>query len=154
MTRASTSSATASREAEPPLEWTVNPWRQSPGRSLAALVATVALAAFVIATEPGPVLALTLSLFAAATLLPGYVPTRCRVGGGGIARRTLVGWDERRWEAIRRARLVDTGLLVSPFEKPTWRDAWRALFLPVPPSFAGRPALLRELERRLEAHGL
>jgi hypothetical protein len=73
------------------------------------------------------------------------------VGPAGASRRGLLVTVERAWRDVRRIDDVPVGLLLSPFARRGWRDATRALTLPMP---APRRAELRGLVRGLwGAHG-
>jgi len=139
---------------EPPLDWTVNPWRERARAATAAAASAAAMAAFV-ATARLPVLvALVLAAAAVTLLAPGFATTRCRVDDHGVARR-LGGlwWDRRPWDRIRLAQWAGSGVLVSPERRPGTWAALRGLFLPLPAS-DGSSELRDELRRRMDRHGL
>jgi hypothetical protein len=114
------------------LEWRFNPWRERPGLASLALVLAVGACALVASLRESLVLTLALSLAAALSLSPLFTPTVCRVDGEGVARRGPLGWSRRAWSDLRRVALGPGGLFVSPYVRRTWRDAHRALFLPLP----------------------
>jgi hypothetical protein len=120
-------------ETQARLEWTVSPWRESAGSAALAVVAALGLWLVAIRALPGePLTASLLGLVALVILAPGMAVTRCRVDAEGAARRVLFGWERRRWEQIRRARLGERGLFVSTLAAPTRLDRFRGLFLPLP----------------------
>ena len=136
-------------------EWTVSPWREH--RTRAGLAALAALLLWLLAAWllPGERLLSTLmGLAVLGALAPGMTPTRCRVDGAGVARRGLLAWERRVWPAIRRARVSEAGLFVSPFARPSRLDRYRGLFLPLPRDGAAAAPLLEALRREVARRGL
>ena len=135
-----------------PLEWSVSPWRERPLAAVATLSVALGLWLVVLRLLPGDRVTTTvLGVLLLAALAPGLAPTRCRVDADGAARQVLFTWERRRWEDVRRARLAEAGLFVSPLARPGRLDRFRGLFLPLPQRVgdAGLRAALRgELERR------
>jgi len=137
------------------VEWTVSPWRESRTGALLAVAGALALWVLVIRMLPGePLVASLLGIAVLAVLAPGMATTHCRVDGEGVARRLLLGWDRRRWDDIRRARVGPSGLHVSPLAAPGRLDRFRGLFLPVPGASAARERILEALRREVVRHGL
>lgn len=136
---------------EPVLEWSFNPWRERPGASAVAAVGAFGMCVLVLGLGLPFVADVGLCLALVSTLAPVLAPTRCRVDARGVARRGPLGWARRDWPAIRRSERRAAGLLVSPFPRPHWLDAYRALFLPFPAAL--RRTLAGETERRLALHG-
>ena len=137
------------------LEWTISPWREDASRAAFAVIAALLLwllAAWLMAGER--LLGTLLGVAVVVVLAPGMAPTRCRVDGSGVARRVLFAWDRRAWPDIRRARVSDTGLFVSPFTRRSRLDRFRGLFLPVPRRAAGGATLLEALRQEVGRHGL
>jgi hypothetical protein len=147
--RAGRSESPAAPAAEP-LEWSFNPWRERPGLASLALVLVLGACALVASLRESPVLTLGLSLAAVASLSPLFTPTVCRVDGDGVARRGPLGWSRRTWADLRRVTLGAGGLFVSPYLRRTWRDAHRALFLPLPAARSER--LLAALDPIVRDH--
>ncbi len=134
------------------LEWSFNPWRDRPLAAAAAALATLGLC-LVVASLGEPLLVrLVLCLVVLGTLSPVLSPARCRVDEEGVQKRSPFGTVRRPWSALRRAAARPAGLLLSPYARPHWLDAYRGLLLPFPAH--GRERLLAELEGRLHAHGL
>ena len=136
------------------VEWTISPWREDPARAALAVAAALLLwllAAWLLAGER--LLGMLMGAAVLLVLAPGMAPTRCRVDGSGVARRVLFAWDRRAWSAIRRARVSDSGLFVSPFERRNRLDRFRGLFLPVPRRAPGAAQLLDAVRRELGRHG-
>jgi len=142
---------TAGDEA-PALEWSFNPWRDRPGRAIAALAFAVGLGVLVGTLGEPPLVRIGLGLVTLSALTPMLVPARCRVDEAGVARRGLMGTARRSWNELRRGVAAPAGLLVSPYAKPHWLDTYRGLLLPMPPS--RRDVLLADLAPRLRVHGL
>ena len=146
----------AGRAAPPTvLEWTISPWREDAARAAFAVIAALLLgllAAWLLAGEG--LLGALMGVAVLVVLAPGMAPTRCRVDGTGVARRVLFGWDRRAWPDIRRARVSDAGLFVSPFARRSRLDRFRGLSLPVPRRAAGAATLLEALRREMGRHGL
>jgi len=139
---------------EPPLEWSVNPWRSNPRGAAAGLAAALGL--MVLAVRMG-LPAAAGGVLAAACLLvlaPAFVPARYRVDAEGIGMRRGLAWERRAWRDVKRAAPGRAGVLLSPFEKPSFRDSFRGLFLDLPTTLPARDDLLRELSLRLSLHGL
>jgi len=116
---------------------------------MAAGVAALAVLAFwlAIAWLRFPLLiAVGLGAMAAAPLLLTFVPAACSVSPGGASRRGLLMTVKRAWRDVRRVDDVPVGVLLSPFSRRGWRDATRALTLPMP---TRRRAELRGLVRGL-----
>jgi len=134
------------------LEWTYQPWRESPGRSAVAAAFTMGSAAILISISGSAVLTAILTLAVVAQLDRLLVPTRCRVDAEGVRSRGVFGWERRPWDAIRRARLGRHGLWVSPYTTPRWLDRFRSLMLPVPS--ADRERLVATLAPILSEHDL
>jgi hypothetical protein len=135
----------------PPVEWSFNPWRERPARSVAATVLALGLCLLVLAWRESVVLSGALCLAAVATLSPALSPLECRVDEEGVARRGPFGWERRRWSDIRRAVLRRAGLLVSPYRSRHWLDATRGLYLPLPSS--ATETLTPSIEPYLHRHG-
>ena len=128
------------------VSWTFDPWRERPR---AAGIATLAVLAFWLAIVwlRFPLLiAIGLGAMAAAPLLPAFVPAACSVSAAGASRRGLLMTVKRAWRDVRRVDDVPVGVLLSPFSRRGWRDATRALTLPMP---TPRRAELRGLVRGL-----
>ncbi len=138
-------------EAEAPLEWSFNPWRERPGLSALAAVAALAMCVAVLRLEQAPLVTAALCMAAVAALAPLLGPSRCRIDARGVARRGPFGWDRRPWGEVRRARLRRGGVLISPFLRPHWLDPYRSVFLPIPSR--ARAMLLPEIAPRLARHG-
>jgi hypothetical protein len=138
------------------LEWSVSPWQERPWAAAAAAVGALALWVLALALLPGQRLAATLlGLMCLAVLAPGLAPTHCRVDGEGVGRAGVLGWERRRWEQLRRARVGAGGLLVSPFERPSRLDRFRGLFLPLPSRSGLAGAALRDaVGEEVRRHGL
>lgn len=139
---------------EAPLEWVVNPWRHRARVAGAGLVLAVLLAVVALRLSGSALMGMALALTCAGVLSPVYAPTRYRVDADGVAMRRGLAWERRAWRDLRRAAATATGVLVSPFEKPTFRDSFRGLFLEIPGSLPGHDPLLAELRERLARHGL
>jgi hypothetical protein len=132
------------------LEWSYNPWRDRPGRAAVALVAAL-LCCLLVARLGLPGLAtLVLCVAAVATLGLAFLPVRCRLDEAGVTRGS--GWltERRPWGDLQRAIRTREGVLLSPFRRRHWLEAYRALFLPFP----ARPPLAADVERILTHHGL
>ncbi len=114
------------------LEWTYQPWRESPGRAAIAAAFTVGSAAWLLAASGSAVLTVLMSLAVGAQLGTLLIPTRCRIDGDGVRARGPFGWERRAWSAIRRAHIGPAGLWVSPFAAPRRMDRFRSLLLPLP----------------------
>ena len=136
------------------VEWTISPWREDPARAVVAVVVALLLwllIAWILAGER--LLSTLMGLAVVAVLAPGMTPTQCRVDGSGVARRVLFAWERRSWPDIRRVRVGDAGLFVSPFARHSPLDRFRGLFLPVPRRTAGAARLLDALRQELGRHG-
>lgn len=141
-------------DAGPPpasASWTFDPWQDRPAVAGAALAAVLVFW-LAIAWLRFPLLfAMALGAMAAAPLLPAFVPAACQLSAAGASRRGLLASSRRAWRDVRRIDDVPVGVMLSPFLRRDWRDATRALTLPMP---APRRAELRRLVRSLwGAHG-
>jgi len=139
---------------ETPLEWSVNPWRHNPRVAGAGVVLAALLAVVSLRLAGSPVMGVVLAVACVGVLNPVFAPTRYRVDADGVAMRRGLAWERRAWRDLRRAAATASGVLVSPFEKPSFRDSFRGLFLEIPGSLPGRDPLLAELRERLARHGL
>jgi hypothetical protein len=135
-----------------PLEWSFNPWRQSPRVAISGALAIVAIGILLISLRLMLLASAALLIAFVVSLSPSFLVARCRVDGEGVARRIGPGRQRRAWGQIRSAVVQPDGLFVSPLARPGALAAFRGLWLPVPRD--GRPALLAELRRRLAQHGL
>ncbi|HET7224942.1 MAG TPA: hypothetical protein VFK69_04435 [Candidatus Eisenbacteria bacterium] len=138
--------------AEPALAWRLNPWRENlPG---ALLLCIVELA--IVGTQVRLLPPLTwIALIIAFNLLvgPAVLVRRYRVDAGGLAKRTLIGWERLPWERIRRAHPTPWGWFASPDPRASRLDVFRAFHLDVPRSLPNRAEVLRELRHRFALHG-
>ena len=136
----------------PPLEWSVDPWREVPLRAITGFLAAVALALLAVRTMPAPLAGWALALALLAMLGPAYLPVRCRVDETGIARRLGFSWERRAWADIRAARLGARALYVSTLRNGGPLEPFRGLLLPLP---RGRADELKPaLTAALTAHGI
>lgn len=136
-------------EAAPPgatVAWIYDPWRERPRVAAAALVSAVALCALVVAAREPFLLAIGLCAFCLAAFAPALAATQVRLDAEGAARRSLFGWERRRWADVRRVDELPAAVVLSPYPRRHWLDATRALALPVP---AGRRAEILEAVRSL-----
>jgi hypothetical protein len=137
------------------VEWTIRPWREDSAGVVRAAFAALLLWFLAAWLLPGErLLATLMGLAVLGSLAPGMAPMQCRVDGDGVARRVLFAWDRRAWTEIRRARVSDAGLFVSPFARRSRLDRFRGLFLPVPRRAASAAPLLAALRCELGRHGL
>jgi hypothetical protein len=133
------------------LVWSFNPWRDRPLAATAAALVTLGLCLAIGTLREPPLLRAILGLAILAALSPALSPAHCSVDAEGVAVQGPFGTARRRWGDLKRVAARPAGVLVSPFERPSWMDPYRGLMLPVAPG--GRDALLAELRRRLVAHG-
>jgi hypothetical protein len=145
-------SAASPAPAEPPLEWSVDPWREFPLRAVTGFLAAVALGLLAVRLSPVPLAGWALALALLAILAPAYLPVRCRVDAAGIARRLGFGWERRAWSDIRVARLTAGGLYVSTLAHGGPLEPFRGLLLPLPRRRL--PELRPTLAAVIEAHGV
>ena len=134
------------------LEWSFNPWRDRPIAAGAGALLTLGICLVVAGMGEPLFLRVALALAVLGALSPALSPARCRVDEQGVSRRGPLGTIRRPWAALRRAATRPAGLLVSPYPRPHWLDAYRGLLLPLPAR--GRDALLADLRRHLDDHGL
>ena len=139
---------------ETPLEWSVNPWRHNPSAAWTGLVAAAALAVLALRLAGSLVMGVVLAVACVGALNPVFAPTCYRVDAEGVAMRRGLAWERRAWRDLRRAAAFPSGVLVSPFPKPSFRDRFRGLFLEIPRALPGHDPLLAELRHRLALHGL
>jgi hypothetical protein len=142
----------ADPDAVTPMEWSFNPWREQPARAWFAAASKLLLCLAVASVGIPLVVTLGLCLATMGAVSPAFSPSRCRLDDAGAGRRGPFGWDRRRWDEIRRAAAGRRVLVLSPYTRPHWLDAWRALVLPIPLRDAApdRDLLLHVLRR----HGL
>jgi hypothetical protein len=136
----------------PPLELSIDPWREFPLRAVSGFLAAVALALLAVRMMPAPVAGWALALALLAILGPAYLPMRCRVDESGIARRLGFGWERRAWTDIRVARLGERSLYVSTLRNGGPLEPFRGLVLPLPRDRADE--LRPVLGAALHAHGI
>ena len=139
---------------EPALEWSVNPWRSDPRRAAAGLAAALGLVLLAVRMSLPAAAGGVLAAACLLALAPAFVPARYRVDAEGIGMRRGLAWERRAWRDLKRAARGRAGVLLSPFEQPSFRDSFRGLFLAVPGTLPAREDLLRELSHRLSLHGL
>jgi hypothetical protein len=146
--------AAAETHDTPPLEWTVNPWKERPRNAILAVLFFLLAGGLLLRMDIARINSVVLGLALMLSLSPALVVLRCRVDERGIARRLLFVWDRRPWDRVGRVRLGRHSLWVSSHATPTWLDAFRGLVLP----FRGTPEetadLRSELRQRLGEHGL
>jgi hypothetical protein len=114
------------------VEWTYQPWRETPGRATLALGFTVLAAVLLHQVGGSLLLTVLLTLAVAVQLAALLIPTRCRMDATGIMARGILGWERRTWSGIRRVGIGPSGVLVSPFATARRLDRFRALVLPLP----------------------
>lgn len=112
--------------------WVYDPWHERPRVAAAALVSALALCAVVVAAREPFVMAVALCAFCIAAFAPALAKTEVLLDTEGAARRSLFGWERRRWEQVRRVDELPSALLLSPYPRRHWLDATRGLSLPVP----------------------
>jgi len=134
------------------LEWSYNPWRERPGRSLGALVAVLGCCALVSSLGLPAGVAIALSAGIGASFGPAILPWSYRVDESGVTLGRGVLSQRRGWTEIRRAVRSPEGVLLSPFERRHWLEAYRAFFLPLPSRASSR--LAEDVEHILAQHGL
>jgi hypothetical protein len=132
----------------------VNPWRHNPLVAGAGLLMAVLLAVMALRLAGSLLMGAVLAVACVGVLNPVFAPTRYRVDAAGVAMRRGLAWERRAWSDLRRVATTASGVLVSPFEKPSFRDSFRGLFLAIPPSLPRHDPLLAELRERLARHGL
>ena len=91
---------------EPPLEWSLNPWRRDPRAAVLAIAITLGVMALLARIAPGPLWGVALGLAFTLALGDAYLPKRCRLDAQGVAVRSLGVWHRRAWGSIRRAGLM------------------------------------------------
>ena len=133
------------------LEWTFNPWRDRPLASVTAAVLGLAGCVVVATLGESAVVTMGLCLAVLGSLSPLLSPARCRADEEGVSRRGPFGLQRRAWNELRRCAERPGGLLVSPYARPHWLDAYRGLLLPLP--HRDRDALMAELRTRMKRHG-
>jgi hypothetical protein len=134
------------------LEWSFNPWRDRPGRAWGGLAALLGCCALVVAMGMPAGVAIGLSIALGASFGPAFLPARFRVDDQGITSGRGPFSVRRPWSAVHRALRSREGILLSPFGRRHWLDAYRAWFLPLPPAEAER--LRGALDDVLGRHGL
>jgi hypothetical protein len=141
-----------------PLVWSVNPWRRSPAQATAAVIVTIAIAAFILTFGLPATMAAVLALMVALSLAPAWLVMHCRIDEQGVGRELAGIWTRRRWSQIRRVQLETgaraPGLFVSPQERPGPLDAFRGLHLPLPRERAERARVASAIDQRVSSHGL
>ena len=146
--------ANPASEDEAPLEWSVNPWRESAPRAALALAAVAATWVAVLAAGLVALTSAALMVVAAFVLSPGFAGSRCRLDARGAARRlAFLWWDLRPWSRIRAAYVGPRALLVTPERSRGTLAALRGLVLPLPAAPAA-DALREEIKQRISRHGL
>jgi len=136
----------------PALEWSVDPWRESPARAATGFLAAIALGVLAVRWAPVPLAGWALGIALLTLLAPAYLPMRCRVDDAGLGRRLGLGWERRAWGQVRRARLGAEGLYVSSLRHGGPLEPFRGLLLPLPRHSSAE--LQAELARLMEAHGV
>jgi len=134
------------------LEWSFNPWRDRPLAAGAGALMAFGICLVVAGLGEPLFVRIVLCLAVLGSVSPVLSPARCRVDDEGVQKRGPLGTERRPWPTLRRASSRPAGLLVSPYPKPHWLDAYRGLLLPLPAS--GRDALMAGLKQHLNAHGL
>ena len=161
VTVAGPASATAADRApaEPPLEWSLNPWRRAPRAAVLAIVITLGVMALLVQIAPGPLWGVALGLAFTLALGDAYLPKRCRLDAQGVAVRSLGVWHRRAWGSIRRAGLRSLPrhgehLVVTTQARPGMLDRFRELWLGLPSAAPEHDQVLGEIRARLALHGL
>lgn len=129
--------------------WVYDPWRERPRVAAGALAAAAGLCALVVAAREPFLVALALCAFCIASFAPAITRAEVRLDAEGAARRSLFGWERRRWADVRRVDELPAAAVLSPYPRRHWLDATRALTLPLPA--ARRAELLATLRSLREA---
>lgn len=140
-------------EPEPPLEWTVNPWRQRPLAAAVALLAPVALTLLVAPQAPYPLVLAALAIALLVSLRAALLVAHCRVDRDGLSVERVRVTERLPWARIRRARVTAAFVWATSEPLGSWRAAFRGLGLALPAAAAERERLVPELQRRLALHG-
>lgn len=145
------SPAPAAPAAAPPAvaSWTYDPWRERPRVAAAALASAAVLCAVVVAAREPFLVAAGLCAFCIASFAPALARTEVRLDADGAARRSLLGWERRRWDQVRRVDELPAAAVLSPFPERHWLDRTRSLTLPLPA--ARREELLATIRSLREA---
>jgi len=132
-------------------EWSYNPWRDRPGQAILTCFAALLTCGTVLSLHLPALMALVMCTVVLGSLSTALVPVRCRLDEEGVTRRS--GWmvERRLWRDLKRAVRKSDGILLTASKDPHWLDAYRTLFLPVPPL---RGPAGPEIERLLASHGL
>lgn len=134
------------------LEWSYNPWRERPGRALAGCLAVLGFCGLLLLLRLPFVMAAALAVATLAPLAAVFLPVRVRLDEGGATRRLGPFAETRPWTRVRRAVRRRQGVLLTPFQARSWRDAYAGFFLPFPRQDATPVA--DDLDRILRGHGL
>lgn len=134
------------------VSWSFDPWRESPARALAAVVAALACAALPAFAGLPPLATIGLAVCGFGVFHDRLMPVRCRLDERGIERRVGPLAERRLWNEVRVARWNRGAVRLSRFRGDGLAAALRALELPLPRD-GGAP--LRDAVRdALGRHGL
>jgi len=132
--------------------WSFDPWRESPARAAAGLVAALVCAVLpVFAGLPWPA-TLALAGCGFAVFHDRLLPVACRVDERGVERRVGPMAERRGWNQLRGARWGSGAVWLSPFRERRWLGRYRDLELPLPDT--GGETLRDALRDALGRHGL
>ena len=133
-----------------PIEWSFNPWRERPLAAAAAALMALGICLLIASLREPPLVRIVLGLVVLGALSPVLSPAHCRVDDEGVTLRGPFGTARRRWSDLKRVAGRPAGVLVSPYARPHWLDAYRGLLLPT--AERERESLLGALRGRLDAH--
>jgi hypothetical protein len=148
--------AEAGRESPPPaaqgdvLTWKVWPARNRPLAALILVASSIVLGVLVRRATGDTVLGIAAPIFVLGSLAAFLFPTEYRLTEEAIEVRSLGVTRSRPWSEMRRMTVDRTGVLLSPFEKRTWLEAYRGLRL----LFGGnRDQVVSFAEARIQGRG-
>ncbi len=113
-----------------PFEWTVHRAALQPGRAVFAggLCATAAGVSWLAFHLPLFTLGVAVALF--ASLADFFLPVRYRLTKRGAEARHLWPLAAMEWRQVKRVRVSNTGIMLSPMRRSSRLDAYRGMVLP------------------------
>jgi hypothetical protein len=133
------------------LAWSVWPARNRPLAAAVVLAGAAVLGALIRKGTGDGVLAVAGPAFVLASLGSFLFPSRYLLTSETLEVRTAGVARVRPWSEVRRMEVDAAGVFLSPFERPTWLEAYRGVRL----AFGGnRDQVLAFVEARLRPRGV
>ncbi|RMG19295.1 MAG: hypothetical protein D6729_05700 [Deltaproteobacteria bacterium] len=131
------------------LEWTVHPLRAHPWKGVFVLAVVLLVEYTLVFVWYSPFMALLSAFLLVAATGRFLFPSHFRLDASGAEVRFLGTTQRRRWSELRRMREARSGVLLTPFRRPSRLDEARGLFLVFGEGDSAREEVLTYVRTRL-----